>query len=110
MRIYSANGLRLPNDAGFVPGTGTTSPDEINGNYASIVGLQPEKLNAFLAKSPRTPEDAYELIVLAKPLLFESHKGGPALSKGEPGEQCIVNWLIGTAVDQRLCDLGSKAP
>ena len=87
---------------------GTTTPDEINANYASIVGLQPEKINEFLAKSPRTSDDAYQLIILAKPLELEKHKGGPALTKGEPAEQCIIAWLVGTRVDPALCAAGAK--
>lgn len=110
LRIYSENGLRLPNDSGLLPGAGSTSSDEINSNYASVVGLQPEKMNDFLAKSPRTPDDAYQLDILAKPLGLEKHKGGPALSKGEPAEQCIVTWLIGTPLDATLCDQGAKPP
>ena len=109
LRLYSANGLRLPNDQGNAPGTGATSADEINANYASVVGLQPEKMNAFLQKSPRTADDAYQLIVLTKPLGLERHKGGAALSKGEPAEQCIVTWLTGKT-DQSLCAKGSSPP
>ena len=110
MRLYSSNGLRLPNEAGLLPGSGSTSADEINSNYASIVGLEPEKTNDFLAKSPRTPDDAYQLDILAKPLGLEKHKGGPALSKGEPAEQCIVTWLIGTPLDPALCVQGATPP
>lgn len=109
MRIYSANGLRLPNDVGNAPGVGAVTGDEVNANYAAIVGLQPEKMNDFLAKVPRTADDAYELLILTKPLQIERHKGGAALSKGEPAEQCIVTWLVGK-VDQTLCAKGSVAP
>ena len=109
LRIYSANGLRIPNTVGNAPGIGATTSDEINSNYAAIVGLQPEQMNAFLAKSPRTADDAYQLLLLTKPLQIERHKGGAALSKGEPAEQCIVTWLTGKA-DQALCAKGSTAP
>jgi hypothetical protein len=107
--VYSANGLRLPNDAGQSPGAGQTSQDEINANYASIVGLQPERMNAFLEKQPRTADDAYQLVLMAKPLGLERHKGGPALSKGEPAEQCLVTWLIGKP-DEARCILGARPP
>lgn len=109
MRIYGANGLRLPNDAGLVPGGGATSLDEINANYASIVGLQPEKMNDFLAKTPRTSQDAERLLILSKPLGLERHKGGATLNRGEPAEQCIVTWLVGNT-DQSQCALGSRPP
>jgi hypothetical protein len=111
MRLYSQNGLRIPtqdpNPA--TPGNGPTSRDEINANFASIVGLQPELMNTFLAKNPKNPDDAYQLIILTKPLGLERHKGGNALSKGEPAEQCIVTWLLGKA-DQGLCAKGSSLP
>lgn len=109
MRIYGAEGLRLPNDAGLAPGSGATSLDEINANYASIIGLQPERMNAFLAKDPRTRDDAYQLLILSKPLGLERHKGGAQLNRGEPAEQCIVSWLVG-ATDQAQCALGAKPP
>lgn len=109
LRLYSANGLRLANDVGNAPGVGPTTAAEINANYAAIVGLQPEKMNQLLAKSPRTADDAYQLLILSKPLGLERHKGGNALSKGEPAEQCIETWLT-TKADQALCAKGSALP
>ena len=109
LRIYGANGLRLPNDAGLVPGGGATTPAEIAANYDSIVGLQPDQMNAFLLKTPRTEDDARHLLVLAKPLALERHKGGTSLSLGEPAEQCIVTWLLGHA-DHELCAKASRLP
>lgn len=109
LRIYGSNGLRIPNDAGLEPGTGPTSQDEINSNYAGIVGLQPERMNEFLAKNPRTSDDAYKLIILSKPLQLERHKGGPALGRGDPAEQCIVSWLQGK-VDEARCAKGAAPP
>jgi hypothetical protein len=107
--IYSANGLRFSTDGGSVPGGSPTTQDEINANYASIVGLQPEKMNEFLAKSDRTSDDAYRLIILAKPLALERHKGGPALSRGDAAEQCITGWLLGK-VDTTRCAVGAAPP
>lgn len=108
LRIYSTNGLRVPNEAGVTPGSGATTADEFNANYASIIGLEPEKMNTFLATSPRTADDAYKLVILSKPLELEKHKGGPALTKGEPAEQCITTWLIGSKLDPVLCATGAK--
>lgn len=113
LRIYSALGLRLPNDAGIAPGVGETTLEEVSANYASVLALQPEKMRDFLSKSPRTPDDAYQLLILSKPLGptqgGERHKGGAALGRGDAAEQCIVTWLIGTT-DQAKCSLGSKPP
>ena len=88
MRIYSSNGLRLPNDAGLRPGQGETTLDEITANYQSILTLEPEKTNEVLDGA-----DPYTLLVLKKPLELEKHKGGPAIRKGDDAERCIVSWL-----------------
>mgnify|MGYP001244146319 CR=1 FL=1 len=91
LRVYGATALRLPGAAG------PTSPDEVRATYVSIVGLEPEKLDAFVARSPRSADEAYRLLVLAKPLAIERHRGGISLRKGEPAEQCILSWLLGRA-------------
>ena len=115
MRIYSENGLRLPNDAGLAVGSGATSIAEINANYTAIVGLQPEMVNALMANPARTADDVRHLLILAKPLQDERHKGGPALSLGEPAEACIELWLLGTLESPQsngpgLCTQGAKPP
>jgi hypothetical protein len=109
LRVYGANGLRLPNDKGLVPGGGATTHDETYATYASIVALQPDRMNAFLLKTSRTPGDAYDLIVLSKALAIERHRGGPSLNKGEAAEQCIVRWLLGQPA-QDLCTAGARPP
>ena len=88
MRIYSANGLRLENDAGLRPGQGDTTLDEITANYQSILTLEPERSNEVIAGA-----DPYELLVVKKPLELEKHKGGPVIKKGDDAETCIVGWL-----------------
>jgi hypothetical protein len=116
MRLYSENGLRLPNDAGLTPGNGATSIEEINANYIAIIGLQPEKVSALLANPQRTSDDVRTLLILSKPLELERHKGGPALKLGEPAEECIVGWLLGDLQGQKapatqgLCLTGAKPP
>lgn len=107
LRVYGMNGLRLPNDRGLVPGQGATTPEEARATYDSIVGLQPEKTNALVLKQPRTERDAYQLLVLTKATAIERHRGGIAIQKGEPAEQCIVSWLVGNA-DRTLCEAGAK--
>lgn len=115
MRLYSENGLRLPNDAGVAAGSGPTSVDEINANYIAIVGLQPEMINDLMSHPDRTADDVRHLLVLAKPLQLERHKGGPALDLGEPAEECIVVWLLGQMESAQsngpaLCATGAKPP
>lgn len=102
LRVYGENSLRLPNDAGLAVGNGKTTPAEAQATYASIVGLEPEKTSAFTAKSPRTSDEAYALVILSKPLERERHRGGISLRKGEPAEQCIRSWLLGV-VDAAAC-------
>lgn len=91
LRIYGATALRLPG------ATGPTTQEEIEATFRSIEGLEPEKLNAFLASQPRTKEGAYKLLLLGKPLQLERHRGGISLRKGEPAETCITSWLLGRA-------------
>ncbi len=99
LRIYSGLGLRLPNDAGDIPGSGATTPDEITANYRAVIGLQPEQMTRVIAGE--APPDS--LLILSKPLNLESHKGGPAFAPtGDPGAGCITTWILG-AVDATQC-------
>jgi hypothetical protein len=109
LRVYGQTGLRLPNDAGLVPGGGATTLAEKRATYDSIVALQPERTNDLVLKDPRTPADAYQLSLLTKATATERHRGGPSLQRGEPAEQCIVTWLIGHA-DANFCATGAKSP
>ncbi len=102
LRVYGRDGLRLANDDGGAPGAGTTTTAEARATYTSIVGLEPEQTNALLAKPSRTQTDAYALTFIRKGTATERHRGGVALHKGEPAEQCIVTWLVG-ATDAPLC-------
>jgi len=101
LRIYSSNGLRLPNDAGLRPGAGETTLDEITANYQSILTLEPEATNDVLDGA-----DPYKLLVLKKPLELEKHKGGPAIRKGDDAERCLISWLkedLINPVDKDAC-------
>jgi hypothetical protein len=109
LRVYGTNSLRLPNDAGLAVGNGKTTSAEAQATYASLVGLEPEKTSAFAAKSPRTSDDAYALVILSKPLERERHRGGLSLRRGEPAEQCIRAWLLG-APDAAACTAALPRP
>jgi hypothetical protein len=99
LRIYSGLGLRLPNDAGDLPGMGATTPDEITDNYYSVVGLEPEEMTRVIAGvDPPT-----KLLILAKPLGLEAHKGGTQIVVGDPAYNCITSWLATTGVDSAAC-------
>lgn len=94
LRIYSADGLRLPNDAGLRPGTGDTTSAERLANYQSILGLEPGTTRTVLAGG-----DPELLLVLKKPLELEKHKGGQQIRRGDDTDQCIVSWFTETAPD-----------
>jgi hypothetical protein len=115
MRLYSEDGLRLPNSDNLAAGSGPTSVDEINANYIALVGLQPELITSLMANPGRTADDVRHLLILAKPLQLERHKGGPALLLGEPAEECIEIWLLGQMESAQsngpaLCATGAKPP
>jgi hypothetical protein len=95
LRVYGMNGLRLPNDLGNVPGVGATTPEEARATYVSIVGLEPEKVDALAGEQPRSEAAAVRLLFLAKPLALERHRGGVSLRKGEPAEECLRAWILG---------------
>lgn len=111
LRIYSANGLRLPNDAGNRPGTGDTTPEERLANYQSIMGLEPSTTRTVLAGG-----DPELLLVLKKPLALEKHKGGQQIRRGDDTDQCIVSWFTeappdaGKQVDADACGRAADFP
>lgn len=108
MRIYSSRGLRLPNDAGLLPGQGETTLDEITANYQSIMTLEPEASNALLNGG-----DPYSLLIVKKPLDIEKHKGGQVIRRGDDAERCIVSWLKESAtdpVDAKACANAASFP
>jgi hypothetical protein len=108
LRIYSSNGLRLPNDAGLKPGTGDTTIDEITGNYESLMTLEPERSNEVIGGA-----DPYSLLIVKKPLELEKHKGGPAIRKGDDAERCIISWLkedLLNPIDKDACTRAAVFP
>jgi hypothetical protein len=108
LRIYSSNGLRLPNDAGLRTSFGDTSEQERTANYHAILGLEPERTEEVLAGG-----DPYELLVLKKPLAIESHKGGQPIRRGDDSETCIVSWLRASdqaPVDSNACTRAAIFP
>jgi hypothetical protein len=103
LRVYGEGALRLDG------ATGPTTSGETAATYDSIVGLEPEKLDAFLAGEPRQEALAEKLLALAKPLAIERHRGGTSLRKGEAAEQCILTWLLGHT-DSQACAAAAAAP
>ncbi len=132
LRIYSKYGLRKPlglnpvytppkdggadaaipddttdNKAGQlppVPGGEVTTQEEVLSNYLAVVSLEPRAMQAVVKGA-----DPYQLLLLKKPLLIESHKGGPALHKNGDAEKCVASWL-GGKTNTAACTLASKLP
>ncbi len=105
LRIYSQNGLRIPNEAGILPGSAPTTPDEVTANYRSVIAVEPETMNLVVKNSG----DPYSLLILKKPLMIENHKGGPVMNKGDDAEKCISSWISGKT-DKTACTNGALPP
>ena len=89
LRIFSQYGLRLVDDAGDIPGGGSTTPAEIFATYVSVITIQPELTSKvfFGAQDPHT------LLLLRKPLGLERHKGGQVLQSNDYGDICLTTWF-----------------
>ncbi len=97
-------GTPVVNDAGNTPGTTATTQDEIAANYRAVIGLEPEEMTRVVAgQDPPTT-----LLILAKPMMLEAHKGGPAFAPtGDPGVTCITTWVLGSlgpGLDKNACN------
>ncbi len=104
-RLFSTVGLRLINDAGLVSGGGPDTAQEIFANYEALVGLQP--VDTSLVTEGR--ESPRSLLVVAKPLALQVHKGGAVLAPGDSGDVCLESWLTGT-YDAAHCADAAKVP
>jgi hypothetical protein len=103
LRIYGRYGLRKPSKADnptYVPGGITpTTQDELDSNYHSVCGLEPEKMADVVGKKASVDT----LTLVRKPRLTEAHKGGRVLPQNGDGDKCLVSWIKG-AVDLDACD------
>jgi len=99
-RIFSANGLRLVDEAGNVSGSGGTTNDEMFANYTAAIGLQPELTSAVFFDP--VDNDPTKLLLMRKPLQAERHKGGQVIVSGDNGFNCMYGWLAGD-MDFQAC-------
>jgi hypothetical protein len=95
LRLYGNTGLRLR--PGDVPTALTaTTNDEIEQDYMSVVGLEPEAMSAVVASGGADPE---RLTLVRKARGTEAHKGGaPFLSPDDKEgvrDECLTSWLSG---------------
>jgi hypothetical protein len=118
-RLYGPYGQRRLEDASAVdaqvitegfeeyfPGgaQGTTSA-ELEDNYRSVCGLEPELMTRVVTLQA-APED---LTLIRKARLTEKHKGGQIFNPGRDGDLCITSWLTlagvpDGGVDKTACD------
>ena len=102
LRIMGYYGLRLsPTD---FPGGNPTTVAEVDANWESVCGLQPELMTSVVMgqASPGT------LLLLMKPLNETHHKGGAVILAGSDGETCLTSWLSGS-VDGGACARAAAA-
>ena len=109
LKIYGQIGLRRPEPVGstnvksykdyYSGGSEPTTEAELFDNYLSVIGLEPEILEAVVTK--KEPPEALTLV--RKPRLREKHKGGLIWTASDPGDLCLLNWLTGIE-DTAPCD------
>jgi hypothetical protein len=93
LRLYGSAGLRLLSSASpLVPPCDTQA--EVDQDYQSVVGLEPQTLSAVVAAGGSNPE---RLTMLRKARGTESHKGGPIWTQGDDSDTCLTSWLAGKA-------------
>ena len=105
LKIYGNTGLRFaPTD---VPSALTqTSSDEVDADYASLVGLEPEIMNEVVASGGAQPD---RLTFIRKARGTEHHKPGPIITEGDSRDVCFTSWLAG-ATDANACAAALQVP
>jgi hypothetical protein len=91
MRLLGRYGLRDPGQKNVTGGAATTAA-EIDANYASVCNVDPEQMDKAVADNGNSKEN---LLVLKKARGIEGHKGGTIVTKGTPGDDCLLGWLGG---------------
>lgn len=96
LRLYGDEGLRWArSDRPLMPEC--TTADELEQDYTSLVGLEPETLSAVVAEHGARPE---RLTFVRKALGLEAHDGGTVFQPDSDGDVCLRSWLTGqTDVD-----------
>jgi hypothetical protein len=97
LRLYGVVGLRLA--ATDVPGGRATTLDEIEADYESVVGLEPEILAQVVQDGGAQPE---RLTLIRKARGTEHHKGGALITPADVQDQCLTTWLAGS-VNEAAC-------
>jgi hypothetical protein len=89
LRLYGNEGLRwAASDRPLEPAC--TTSDEIAQDYDSLVGLEPEVMNAVVGDMGIRPE---RLTLVRKARGSEDHKGGAPWQTGDDADRCLSSWL-----------------
>jgi len=101
LRLYGNEGLRLAQDgdASRPSSTANTTDAEVNENYLSVVGLEPELMTQVVREGATNP---LRLSLMRKPLGIENHKGGTLFNQGDSQVACVTSWLAGHT-DSAMC-------
>lgn len=97
LRLYTGSGLRL--SAMDVPGSGSTTDEEYEASFQSIVGLEPEWMAIVVGESGAFPD---RLTLVRKARGDEAHKGGAIFVPGDAADVCMTSWLSST-IDEDAC-------
>jgi hypothetical protein len=99
LRVYGNEGLRwADSDQPLSPAC--TTQDEIEQDYASLIGLEPELMTAVVAQGGAHPE---RLTLVRKARGAEHHKGGAPFHEEDDADRCLTSWLGGdTQIDACL--------
>ncbi|HEX3772554.1 MAG TPA: hypothetical protein VHV30_16865 [Polyangiaceae bacterium] len=96
LRVWGCEGMRLDPKAlpiCSVPlGGASTTPDEHQATYRSLVGLEPTVMSQVVADHGQHPE---LLTFVRKARGLEAHKGGVLITPGDDQDECICSWLAG---------------
>jgi hypothetical protein len=97
-RIYGREGLRRATDARPTSKPGTTTTEEYDETFASLVALEPEITSAVVQEGGASPD---RLTFVRKARGAEHHKGGTLMNEGDEEDACIVSWLSGHTDDTK---------
>ena len=78
---------------------GCTTPDEIEQDYDSVVGLEPEAMSAVVADGGANPD---RLSLVRKARGLEHHKGGTVFQVGDDADQ-LPGHLARSQTDSDAC-------
>lgn len=104
LRLYGGRGLRL-DPKGNSADEGTTDA-EYQASFASLVGLEPEALDAVVHSGGL---DLERLSLVRKARGTELHRGGVQMLPGDPLDRCLTSWLSGH-VHAESCTRVAAAP